>query len=419
MTEYVIDLTKFTDQGPEDIIVDLPYLPQVEKALEELGVRTKPGSRKTDQALDLGLITIEDVKTSATLIAKNNKTKVDKFPPRDLPHSHLDVNVIALRQQFRETAGGWSPEIGKNRTMHGVHGAPHIGGDAYPTAAIEPTLEPGTGDKVRVGLIDTKLYPSGQFNGRVITLGETYFKTDFQFNQLNGHATFTTGLILDTADGAAVIAKAVLSDEDATATVWDVATAMAEFVDQNVSILVLPLACSPEDGEAPLAMQRAVNILRKKTVVVAAAGNHGDAKPGPKGEDYTHLAAFPAACAGAIAVGAVGRGDTGFARVRFSPDLPWVQVVAPGHHVTSMFVRGDITFKPVPGFAVPTDSPPFKGGATWSGTSFAAARFGGLIADAVAKGNGTAFEVAERLLQQKPLDGVGAYSLLPKEPVLD
>jgi len=430
MTENTNHGEEITDQRPEDkdIVVDLPYLPQVETVLGELGVGIEAGSHRTNQALDLGVLTVADVKASAALIDKRNaeKTEPDRYPPRARPVSDLDKILVAIRQHFQNYSEGWMPEIGKNRTMYGVHGAPHIGGSAYPKLASALTLEPGTGDKVRVGLIDTKLYPSEQFNGRVLTLGESFLDPDFPFTQLNGHATFTAGLILDTAEGAVVISKAVLSDEDAQATVWDVATAMAEFVNQNVSILVLPLVCSTDDGEAPLAMQRAINVLRNKVVVVAAAGNHGDAKPdanrvvmpGERVPDVTRLAAFPAACAGAIAVGAVGPTVNGFARARFSPDLPWVQVVAPGYNVMSLFLTGKVKFRPVPGYVVPAESATFEGGATWSGTSFAAAKLGGLIADAVAKGEGTAFQVAERLVNQKPLDGVGAYSLLPKEPVL-
>jgi membrane-anchored mycosin MYCP len=430
MTENANNGEEFTEERPEDkdIIIDLPYLPQVETALGVLGVNLEAGPPRTDQVLDLGVLTVADLKAGAAAVEKYNseKTEPDKFPVPTTPKSDLDKILVAIRQYFRNSNEGWTPEIGKNRTMSGVHGAPHIGGSAYPKFAEAPTLAPGTGDKVRVGLIDTKLYRSGQFNGRVLTLGESFLDPDFPFTQLNGHATFTAGLILDTAEGAVVIAKAVLRDEDAQATVWDVARAMAEFVKQNVSILVLPLVCFPEDGKAPLAMQRAVDVLRNKVVVVAAAGNHGDAKPdenrvvepGERVPDVTRLAAFPAACAGAIAVGAVGRTANGFARADFSPDVPWVQVVAPGYNVTSLFLSGEIRFRPVPGFAAPTEPEKFDGGATWSGTSFAAAKLGGLIADAVANGQGTAFEVAERLLHQKPLDGVGAYNLLPKLPAL-
>ncbi|GAB1516797.1 S8 family peptidase [Actinophytocola sp. KF-1] len=416
MTETVINLESFVDDGPEDIVVDLPYLPLVEDALATMNVPVREGSKQVDRTLDLGLITIEDVKTSADLLVANGKTAPGRFPLRGAPTSNLDVVLIALRQHFRNSTDGWCPEIGKNRTMHGVHGAPHIGGSGYPAATNNsPVLAKGTGDKVRVGLIDTKLYPSEQFTGRVITLGDSLFARDFPFTQLSGHATFTTGLILEAAPGAVVIAKGVLHDRFATASVWDVATAMAQFVDQNVSVLVLPLVCFTDDGEAPLALQRAVNVLRNKVVVVAAAGNHGDAKP-ENGRDVNRLPAFPAACDGAIAVGAVGNAGDGFVRAEFSPDVLWVQVVAPGDEVTSLFVEGHVTYKKAGDLPLPTDPGEFHGGATWSGTSFAAATFGGLIANAVAEGQGTAFEVADRMLADKPHEhaGVGAYGLLER-----
>lgn len=409
-----IDNKGFTDRGPADIIVDLPYLPLVERTLDTLGVRVQKGSRKTDPTLDLGLITIEDVKTSADLIVTSHQEQeADKFPRRDDPQSNLDVILVVLRHYFRNADDGWCPEIGKNRTMNGVHGAPHIGGSGYPVAAVAPTLANGTGDLVRVGLIDTKIYPSEQFVGRVITLGDSLFEPGFSFTQLSGHSTFTTGLILRAAPGAAVIAKAVLDDVDAMATVWDVATAMVHFIDQNVSVLVLPLVCFTDDGEAPLALQRAVDVLRTKIVVVAAAGNHGDSEP-ENGQNVDRLPAFPAACAGAIAVGAVSTTPNGLKLASFSPDARWVQVVAPGDDVTSVFVSGDVKLREVPGFPLPPKPKPFKGGATWSGTSFAAATFGGLIAHAVADGEGSAFEVADRMLADEPgrHGGVGAYGLL-------
>ncbi|HEV7647037.1 MAG TPA: hypothetical protein VGP26_02635 [Actinophytocola sp.] len=163
MTQNVINVENFTDQGPADIIVDLPYLPRVEDALVAMGVRLEEGARKTDPTIDLGLIRVKDVKESAETIARDKDDTVpDRFPPRDPPRTNLDMILIALRQYFQNDAKGWSPEIGKNRTMNGVHGAPHIGGSGYPAAADAPVLAKGSGDKVRVGLIDTKLYPSEQ-----------------------------------------------------------------------------------------------------------------------------------------------------------------------------------------------------------------------------------------------------------------
>lgn len=411
MTEYVINLEELPDRGPAEIIVDLPYLPQVEDALDRLEVRIRQDSVKTDETLDLALITIEDVKASAGLIVENNKVQLSgKFAPLAPPRLNLDVCIIALRQDFQYSADGWSPEIGKNRTMNGVHGAPHIGGSGYPRATDEPTLAAiDTGKEVRVGLIDTKFYPCEQFGKRVIALDDSRFEPSFPFTQRSGHATFTIGRILEAAPGATVIAKAVLTDELAVAKVWDVATAMAEFIHHDVSVLVLPLVCFTADGAAPMALQRAVDILRTDMVVAAAAGNHGDAKP-ENGQDVNQLPAFPAACAGAIAVGAVGTAANGFAPAPFSPNLPWVQIVAPGDDVTSVFVRGHVDYLPAGDLELPKDDGEFYGGAIWSGTSFAAATFGGAIADAVRKGEGSAVQVAAKMLMQKPPEnrGIGA-----------
>jgi membrane-anchored mycosin MYCP len=90
---------------------------------------------------------------------------------------------------------------------------------------------------------------------------------------------------------------------------------------------------------------------------------------------------FPAALDGVLAVGAIGD-DKGLAP--FSPNAPWVDVVAPGVNIASTYLSGQVT-----GVEYENGRPkeiqvgPFANGyALWSGTSAAAAAVTGQLAAA-------------------------------------
>src|SRR5262249_53884426 len=146
------------------------------------------------------------------------------------------------------------------------------------------------------------------------------------------------------------------------------AEAMITFADDNVDVLNLSLGCHTEDGApCPLPLQRAVEVLSRTTVIVAAAGNHN-------GLSYCKLPTWPAALPGVLAVGAAEDRYLDPDRVPvptfFTPRLPWVDCMAPGLALVSTYLKGSVK-----GY-----KEEFEGYASWSGTSFAAAMVSGAIA---------------------------------------
>jgi membrane-anchored mycosin MYCP len=401
MTQNTQTPEKFKDTGTEELVVDLRQVDFVAERLRQLGGEAEVDKGKQNPTLGLGVVKVLNVDRFAVTINTSVQAAVeeqdDRFPKRGSPHSNLDVILNELRYQLRKEFNGWFPEIGKNRTMYGVHGSPHIGGSGYPQPADALKLPGYPSGSLRVGLIDTAVYPLEQFTDRVEYLGDANLRDNPPFTQLAGHGTFCTGLILQAAPTATVVARKVLSDELATSTVWQVANAMAEFADQDVSVLVLPLVCFARDGIAPLAMQRAVDVLRNKMVVLAAAGNHGDA-PDEDGHSIANRPAFPAACDGAVAVGSSATAD-GLGLAAFSPpNAPWVQLLAPGNEVTSTYLRGEVRY-----LQIGTDPPEretdwYEGSARWSGTSFSTATLGGRIAAQAESRKVPPVEVLDKLL---------------------
>jgi hypothetical protein len=117
-------------------------------------------------------------------------------------------------------------------------------------------------------------------------------------------------------------------------------------------------------------------------VIVAAAGNHGDAKlNGDAGPDV-RAACWPAALSQVEAVGALTEaGD----RAGFSPDVRWTSFMAPGQDVVGPYLTGTVNVHTREDGTVPTE---FTGWASWSGTSFATAMVTGRLARLTARNGG-------------------------------
>src|SRR5215467_8244085 len=110
------------------------------------------------------------------------------------------------------------------------------------------------------------------------------------------------------------------------------------------------------DDEPPLVLRKTVRALTGSgVVIVAAAGNHGSQEK----------KIWPAAFDEVVAVGAGARipGKDEFTVAEFSPRQPWVDLLAPGVDVPSLYKA--------------------SGYATWDGTSFSAAGVSGAIAHLV------------------------------------
>jgi subtilisin family serine protease len=153
-----------------------------------------------------------------------------------------------------------------------------------------------------------------------------------------GHGTFVAGTIALVAPEARLVAYRAL-DSDGQGTTYDAAQALMAAADAGAK--VINLSFGTPDGVPSRVLDDAVDYARARgAVVVAAAGNYGDA-------DQT----YPAARPGVLSVGALAASDAE-RLAPFSSRGGWVKVAAPGVGIVG----------PMPG----------GGFARWSGTSMAA-----------------------------------------------
>jgi subtilisin family serine protease len=178
--------------------------------------------------------------------------------------------------------------------------------------------------------------------------------------------------------------------------VWNAAKHIADLAASGVDVLNLSLGCFTGDGNPPLALATAIGRVSPETVVVAAAGNYDEADI-KQGLTLT-TPMWPAALDDVVAVGA---SDGDGHRAQFSPDLPWVNFLAPGVGVESTYLTGRVRAGSEDAHADAT-SEAFTGWANWSGTSFAAASVSGAIAARIKPGHRTAREALDDLHNRPP-----------------
>jgi membrane-anchored mycosin MYCP len=396
-----------------ELVVALPDCPVVTEALTGLGVKFPKPDR--DERLGLALLHLHNVPDAvkglpeyADLVQRVTRAKW----PGDLPQraggpSDLDVLLYALCEEFSARYSGWIPEVGKNRTISPVVGFPHVSGctegDPRLLGFADPQLtgdrqgwpprptEPGHG--VQVGLLDTRMYRNPWLDGSYLGTANDLFEipSSGDLPAREGHATFVAGLILQQAPGARLILHTVMGPQ-AVGKTWDVAKAMVQAASKGVHILNLSFGCYTDDGQPPLVLAKAVHLISRDVLLVAAAGNHGNieqlrAKGDPAAaapwmqniKDTTPV--WPAALPEVTAVGATdANGDP----APFSPNLPWVDVTAPGAGVKSTYLEGLVRLSyPAPD-SDPTEK--FDGLACWDGTSFAAGTVSGAVAARIGPG---------------------------------
>jgi hypothetical protein len=244
---------------------------------------------------------------------------------------------------------------------------------------------------VRVGVLDTGVFPNPALEGRYVTADFIPATTPFEAWQ--GHATFVAGRILKAAPAVDLDIHRVLRNDDGRASSWEVAQGMSSFLDSGVQILNMSLGGPTADGSPPLILQRAADVLSGQMLLVAGAGNHGKVEPLVEEPTDKLLATvprspksplWPAALSNVVAVGATDDKDE---LADFTPhDVPWLDLVAPGVNLPSTFLSGEVQAR------VAKDENrkyvstriqnlgTFTGAARWSGTSFAAANATGEIA---------------------------------------
>ncbi|WP_250038032.1 S8 family serine peptidase [Paractinoplanes maris] len=398
-------------QVGNEIVVELEYVPLVSEELIHFGV-TVDGEPDRNQRLGLGRLRLKGLAVEDTAATTDPgagvgddarghwKKALGAILAGDGPEpTNLDVCLAAMRSWFAGKYGGFVPAFGKNRGLQDVEGLPYISGGGVSKVPTLPRTPPPAigrvgspdGAGVRVGLADTPIFANAQLEGRYDKDVAT-FVPEGVVKPASGHATFIAGLVLQRAPGAFLVVRPALGT-DAHGTSWDVATSLMAFLDEKNRVDVLPLALGTYtmDGRPPLVLTRAMERLTSRTVVVAAAGNHGkEPFSGPPGQltsrTVTHPASEPRVCAVAAA-------DADGKLAEFSPpDLPWFQLKARGVDVSSLYLDARVQ--------IDADQEPerFEGFASWSGSSFAVATVAGEIARRTVPGRVTAREALDQIL---------------------
>ena len=422
--------TPYEEFSGEQLAVDLPHLNLVVGQLEEFKVALAAPPEKAPE-LSLALLTLdEDILESkkqelcqdaefaqAVTAAQPDVYLAARRTWADM--AAIEVLTFALRREFAGRFGGWSPALGKNRVADGIEGRPGVsgGGGGEPVAinqslVQQPSPRPGAGRDIRVGVLDTRLFPHPALDGKHLTPDEDLLPRALSgsIHQAAGHATFIAGLILDRAPEVELRIRHALDETEAKAPLWKTARRMMEF--RDVHILNLSWIYMTADHEPSLIMARAVDQLDSDVVLVAAAGNHGVVHPQLGAPALPpNRPVQPGALPGVVAVGALDGGLP----AAFSPKpAPWISLGAPGVDLVSTFLKGPVLVNERNGADVvigATEVSFNDGYARWSGTSFAAANVTGEIAARMTAKRCTAKEAVEDLIQ-----GVFGSDVRPSRP---
>jgi hypothetical protein len=346
------------------------------------------------------------------------------------PVSDLALLIKGIQLRFADRYPGWQLRIGKNYRPSMVKGYPHTGGggegeptptrNGFTRAADVPhgNSQPGRG--VRVGLLDTKMYRHERLADHFVGREEDLLDPGkHEFTEFDGHCAFVASCILQQAADAQIYLRHVLNGQgDGSA--WHAAVAMAEMAQAAPDVVNLSFGEFMTDDDAvPLVLETGVRRFGPETVVVAAAGNNGqadDLPPGrvPKGVTSAS-ASYPAALANVIGVGAIDRAGE---LAPFTPrPAPWISLYARGVDLDGAYVSGKVaiaTTERDEHGRPRTRNEVFEGTANWAGCSFAAGIVTGVIAAGVIPGRRSARDVLYGLLHPDP--GAAPHAILPNVP---
>lgn len=373
---------------PNELIVDSRHVDAVGNKLKQLKVWLETTPPEIDETLHLALIKdLVGIKEFAAHARRRYWSEISALERRSRrAFTDLDVLLYEVRNQLAEENGA-VPALGKNRDtligypQHKGVGDPGIGSPVKRPVSLNPVAP---GDRVLVGVVDTPLYRHPDFPPDQID-GDRYAAPDSKgiFTTWGAHATAVAGRIWQYAPDARIIVRAGLDDQTGEGTSWDTARQMGAFLGAGIRVLNLSFGTTTEDGEPPLAMRRAIDVLTAADpdlLIVAAAGNLGHLARPPR-------QIWPAAMNGVIAVGATG--------ADFTMKERWVDVNAEGLEVDTFYLD-----KPV---RLSDSSVVNLGGfASWSGTSFAAAAVSGKIAQRLQTNpNATTAATLKELLEDR------------------
>lgn len=352
-----------SDHDPGVLLVDAPDVGVVLQLLPDAVPGLTAHVVATDAGLGLAKLALPNLVEAVRGARGDTADRAER--------ADLDVVLRRLRDRARSAFHGWCPVVDKNRGIGAVHSwgqVKYAVGD--PVIELEPPADlvaeltaPAEPDGPWIGVADARYFAHETLVGRCI--GRPLTAGPFDDTSC-GHATMVAGTVLRRAPRSRLVCRAVLRRGDRN-WAWDVARRLLPFLDDGVSVLNMSFGCLT-DGSVPLALRRAMDRLGGSMVLVAAAGNHGE------GAGMTVAPAFPAAFGDVVAVGAADARGTAS---RFTPDVPWLDLLAPGEDVVGPFESGY---------------------ARWSGSSFAAATVTGEIARRMLGRRVDAFEARDELL---------------------
>ena len=401
----------------DQLIVAIPELRVVTQGLTELGVRWGA----IDESAPLGLARIRDlsgVGQATAVIAQDRVigTDIERFrgDHADLrggqEAADLEIVIKALRLRLAQRFPGWEVTIGKNYRPSLLQGHPHYGGgqgNPKPTSAEFALPDSERGRGVRVGVLDTQLFPARALTGHYIARPDDLLNPgQGKFTMFDGHCAFVSSRILRQAPAAELHLHHVL-DSRGDGSAWDAAEAMAEMAAKGLDVVNLSFGeFLTDDNTAPMVLQAAVKGFSPETVVVAAAANNGNASeltPEQKSSGIRpNSASYPAALPDIVGVGSL---DENGEPAAFTPSpAPWISLLAPGVGLIGAYVQGDVILesRDKDGHLVGERSVSFDGKAEWEGNSFAAAIVTGEIAAGTLPGRRSARQALEDLLRIEP-----------------
>lgn len=313
-----------------------------------------------------------------------------------------EMNVPQVSGRLRQVAAGAAePRIAPNY----VFGAEQsrIPTPATPPSPTETELAPVTepaGD-FPVGVVDTGIVlqdgrPHPYLDGHVRYAAADQDPLDADddgwLDIYDGHGTFVAGLVLQQAPAATVQVRRGLDtgvNDDLA-----IAASIRGLAADGVKLINLSFSSTADGYTYPLAVSEEIADLPLDVVVVAAAGNYGRTRP-----------VWPAAFKRVIAVGSVQGAE--LARSAWSNYGWWVDACADGDGVVGPFCTFDERARHDEDYAYR-----FTGWANWSGTSFAAPKVTGRIAQ-LAIDQGISARAAADLVVRDPdrpqVRGLGTY----------
>lgn len=239
------------------------------------------------------------------------------------------------------------------------------------------------GEGMTIAVLDTGIYSPANLPVDGTSSDEDALDDDTNglLDPPSGHGTFVAGIVLRWAPGAKVLVRRVLTTPAGIASELEIASALLAL--PEVDLINCSFGGLVQSDAPPLPTTRAIAALPSKTVVVASAGNSGDARP-----------RYPAASKGVVGVAWVegGLGHEGWSLADESCRGPWVDACAPGSDIVSQFVDFD---EPAVGTH---PARRFVGAARWSGTSFSAPAVTASIAAVAARDGIPAREASYRLI---------------------